>query len=67
MTVRAPQRCWFTTSELATRWRMSEDRALEFLVWFQATGYAERRGNFWRASTRACRLRRVLLEMSSPA
>jgi hypothetical protein len=62
--VRAPQH-WFTVAELADRWRMSESQALEFLVWFQATGYAEKRGNFWRASARAQRLRRILLELTA--
>jgi hypothetical protein len=64
--VRAPQRHWHTTSELAVRWRMSEDRALELLSGLCETGYAERRGVYWRASARACRLRRVLLELGSP-
>jgi hypothetical protein len=63
VTVRAPRRCWFTANELAHRWRVSEVRALELLDGLRETGYAERRGMYWRASARARRLRRVLVEM----
>jgi hypothetical protein len=63
VTVRARQRHWYTAAELADRWRMSDDRALEILRGLRETGYVERRGVYWRASARACRLRRVLLEI----
>jgi DNA-binding IclR family transcriptional regulator len=63
VTVHAPQRHWHTTSELADRWRMSDDRAQEILSGLRERGYVEKRGHYWRASARACRLRRVLAEM----
>jgi flagellar motor protein MotB len=63
VTVSAPQRHLHTTAELADRWCMSEDRALEILRGLRETGYVEKRGDYWRASARARRLRRVLVEI----
>jgi len=50
-------------TELAGRWKMSEERALELLSGLETTRLVTRRGEFWRASAKACRLRRVLEEI----
>jgi hypothetical protein len=51
-----PKRRLLTAGELAQRWRVSEERALMFLTDFEARGYAERRGGYWRATRKALAL-----------
>jgi hypothetical protein len=63
MTERTLQRRWHTGAELALRWNVSEERAGEILRGLCETGFVERRGVYWRASARACRLRRALGEI----
>jgi DNA-binding IclR family transcriptional regulator len=48
-----PKRRLYTAGELATRWGLSESRALEWLLQFERTGYVERRGDCWQASAKA--------------
>jgi DNA-binding IclR family transcriptional regulator len=45
-----------TVAELAQRWRMSEETALEFLEAFRRRGYARRRGGLWFATEKATRI-----------
>ena len=46
-----------TAAELATRWAMSEEKAVEFLELFVQRGYATRRGELYYATQRASRVR----------
>jgi hypothetical protein len=54
-----PRRRVFSAAELARRWRVSEGKALEFLRDFERAGFAERRGDCWRASDLAIALHLV--------
>jgi hypothetical protein len=56
VTVRTPKRHGRTISELARRWRVSDEKALEFLEAFARTGYACRRGELWFATAKATRI-----------
>jgi len=58
LTVAAPprRRTWYSTAELAQRWRMNETQVRLLLEPLVATGYVVRRGEGWRASTRAVAL-----------
>jgi DNA-binding transcriptional MocR family regulator len=51
-----PKRRLRSVAELAARWQISEERALAWLEDFEERGYAERRGEFWRATAKARRL-----------
>jgi hypothetical protein len=63
VTERTLQRRWFTTAELAARWKMSEFRAEGILNGLHKTGHVEQRGDYWRASSKALRLRLELEEI----
>ncbi len=61
MTVRAPRRPGRTVAEFARRWRMSEEKALEFLLAFERTGLAhELQPGYWGPTERALREYRIV-------
>ena len=45
-----------TVAQLAERWRMSPDKAREFLVAFERRGYARKSGRWWYATEKATRI-----------
>ena len=45
-----------TITELARRWHMSEEKALEFLEAFEKRGFARQRGKLWFATEKASRI-----------
>ena len=58
MTVAAPprRRTFYSTAELAVKWRKSEAAVRLLLGPLEETGFVVRRGDAWRASAKARRL-----------